>query len=193
MLDDLKVKDIYIKIEEYPNISMYAPIGHAIYTMHHALEENGQFHNKYRSILVLDDDDHLKGYLSLRDLIRAVGPDYLHKARPDVKGHQPFTFEGLSQDFSALSLIWQEGFTLKMHDELFKPVHEYMTLMEDQVSLFDPISKCIYIMLYRDMLTLPVVEDEHVIGVIRLVDLFDLIAESVEKSWLPQSERKGRK
>ena len=180
MLDDLRVKDVYIKIDDYPNISLNAPMGNAFHMMHHVLEDK----TKFRTILVLDDDDHLKGYLSLRDLIRAVGPDYLHKTRPDVKGHQPF--EGISQDLTALSLIWQEGFTLKMHDELKKPVSEYMTLIEDCVSLEDPIAKCLYLMLFRDVLVLPVVEEGRVAGVIRLVDIFERIADNVEEAWLPK-------
>ena len=186
MLDNLKVKDVFIKIEDYPNISMDAPIGTAIYMMHNVLEDN----HKYRTILVLDDDDHLKGYLSLNDLIRAVGPDYLRKERPNIKSHQPFALDSLNQDLSALSLIWQEGFTLKLHDELNKPVSDYMTLMEDQVSLDDAIAKCIYLMLFHDVMGLPVVEDGHVKGVVRLVDLFEIIADNVEKAWLPQQQGK---
>lgn len=181
MLDDLRVKDVYIMIDEYPNISQHAPIGHAINMMHNILRNK----SKFRTLLVLDDDDHLKGYLSIRDLIRAVGPDYLHKKKPAVKGHQPFNIEGLDQDLSALALIWQEGFTLKLHDELKKPVKEHMTLMEDSVSTEDTIAKCLYLMLFRDVLILPVVEEEHVVGVIRLIDLFDRIADNVDQAWMP--------
>lgn len=155
MLENRQVKDIYIKIENYPNISADAPIGHAFHIMHHTLEDK----HKYRSILVLDDDDHLKGYLSMRDLIRAVGPDYLHKTRPDVKGHQPFNFEGLDQNLSALSLLWQEGFNVnQLKSEITKPVSDYMTLVEEQVLLEDPVAKCLYLMLVKDLLVLPVVK-----------------------------------
>ena len=181
MLDDLQVRDVYITIDEYPNIHHNAPIGTAINMMHHVIKTKA----KFRTLLVLDDDDHLKGYLSIRDLIRAVGPDYLHKKKPDVKGHQPFNIEGLDQDMSALAFIWQEGFTLKLHDELKKPVKEHMTLMEDSVTTEDSIAKCLYLMLFHDVLILPVVEEDHVIGVIRLIDLFDHIAENVDEAWLP--------
>lgn len=182
MLDALCVKDVYIEIEHYPNISLNAPIGEAIHVMHHELEEK----TKYRTVLVVDDDDHLKGYLSVFDLIRAVGPDYLQKNRPGVKSNQPFAI--MDQDMSALSLIWQEGFTLKMHDELAKPVSKYMTRMDYQVSLNDPIAKCLYLMLFSDLLILPVLENDEVIGVIRMIDLFNLIAENVAKVWYPQQQ-----
>lgn len=184
MLDNLKIKDLLIKIDDYPNISEHAPIANAFHLMHHVLEDK----NKFRTILVLDDDDHLKGYLSLRDLVRAVGPDYLHKNRPDIKGHQPFA--GFDQDLTSLSLLWQDDFTLNMREELVKPSSEYMTLMEDQVSMEDPITKCIYLMLFHDVLILPVVEDEQVLGVIRLVDLFDRIADNVDQVWMPTQAKR---
>lgn len=182
MLDNVRVKDLYITIDDYPNIAIDAPIGYAITFMYRVLEDK----NKYRNILVLDDDDHLKGYLSLRDLIRAAGPGYLQKSKPDVKGNQPFNMEGLTPDMTSLSLLWEEGFTAKLHSELEKPVREYMTLMADQVSLEDHISKCMYLMLLRDVIVLPVVENDVVIGVIRQVDVFERIAESVEKVWRHQ-------
>ncbi|MDH5710456.1 MAG: CBS domain-containing protein [Gammaproteobacteria bacterium] len=186
MIENHQVKDIFVKIADYPNISADAPIGNAFYMMHKDLE--GQ--HKYRSILVLDEaGEKLKGYLSIRDLIRAVGPNYLHKKQPNIKGNQPFNMEGLGQDLTALSLLWQEGFSVEhLQDEAKKPVSEYMTLIEDQVSLDDPVSKCLYLMLVKDLLILPVVEDDHVVGVIRLVDLFECLAKNVEKVWGPGQE-----
>ena len=182
MLDKLEVNHMYVKIDDYPNISQNAPVGHAFNMMHHVLEDK----IKFRTILVLDDDDHLKGYLSMHSLIRAVGPDYLQKCNPHFMKNQPIS--GFCQDLTTLSVLWQEGFTLKLHDELNKPVSECMTPMEDQVSLDDPIAKCLYIMLSRDVLVLPVVEDELVIGVVRLVDLFECIADNVEKAWTPKED-----
>lgn len=184
MLDNVRVKDLYITIDEYPDISLDAPIGYAIHFMHRVLQDK----NKYRNILVLDDDEHLQGYLSLKDLIRAVGPDYLHKENPAVKGNQPFMFEALEPDVAALSLMWEEGFTARLHSELKKPVRKYMTLMADQVSLEDHMSKCMYLMLLRDVIVLPVVENDQVIGVIRQVDVFERIADSVEKVWLHKGD-----
>ena len=87
MLDQLSVKDVYITLDNYPNISMHAPIGEAFLIMHHILEEQAQ----YRTILVLDDEDHLKGYLSVLDMVRAVGPDYLNKKSNFEKNQIYFT------------------------------------------------------------------------------------------------------
>ena len=52
-----------------------------------------------------------------------------------------------------------------------------MTLIERTVSPEDQFAKCIYLMLVQNELIIPVVENDRVIGVIRLVDIFELIAE----------------
>ena len=107
-----------------------------------------------------------------------------------MKGHQPFDFVGLDQDLSALSLLWQEGFSVEqLQSEAKKPVSEYMTLIEDQVRLDDPVAKALYLMLVKDILMIPVVEDGLVVGVIRLVDLFECLAENVKKVWGPGQEQ----
>ena len=173
MLDDLHVRDIYVPITDYPHIPASASICDAIQMMHNSLSEG----HKYRTILVTDEEGHLQGYLSLRDLMRAVGPNYLSKKTPSYKGHQPF--EGISDDFTALSLIWQEGFTLKVMEEARKPVSGVLTLIENTVSLDDPFAKCAYLLLVQDVLILPVVENDRVIGVIRLVDIFERIADTI--------------
>ena len=173
MLDDHIAKDFMVSIDDYPHITESTTICEAISLMQSNLHET----HKYRTILVTDEEGHLTGYLSLRDLIRAVGPRYLRKEEPDYKGHQPFM--GVSTDLSALALIWQEGFTVKIREEAKKPVKDMLTLIEHTVAADDPFAKCVYLMLIQNELIMPVVEDEIVIGVIRLVDIFELMAECV--------------
>jgi CBS-domain-containing membrane protein len=174
MLDSLSVRDLYVSLDEYPHIGADAPIAEAFAVMNSALEA----HTRYRSMLVLDNQGYLKGYLTMRDLIHAVA-DFQHSTRPGYKYYHPF--EGIPEDFTALSLIWQEGFTLKIREETANPVQQFMTRVEDTVSLDDPFGKCVYLMLERDVRTLPVVEeDNRVLGVVRLVDLFQRIARSIE-------------
>lgn len=176
MLDDLKVRDIYIPMQNYPHIPVTATICDAIKLMHSSQTEA----HKYRTILVHDNEEHLVGHLSLRDLLRAIGPRYLRKAGPSVKGNQPF--EMIPQDFAALSLIWQEGFTSKIQEEAQNPVTNYLTLFEHTVKLDDPFAKCAYLLLIEDLHIIPVVEDEKVVGVVRLVDVFENIAEHMCKT-----------
>ena len=174
MLDSLSVRDLYVSIDEYPHIDADATIADAFAVMNNALNA----HTRYRSMLVHDDQGCLKGYLTMRILIHAVA-DFQHRRQPGYKYYHPF--EGIPEDFTALSLIWQEGFTLKIREETRRPVQEVMARVEDTVSLDDPFGKCVYLMLARDVRILPVVEkDKRVLGVVRMVDLFQRIASAIE-------------
>jgi len=173
MLDKLSVRDLYVSIDEYPHISADAPIAEAFAVINSALEA----HTRYRSMLVHDKYGYLKGYLTMRDLIHAVA-DFQHGKQPAYRYYHPF--EGIPEDFTALSLIWQEGFMLKITEETLTPVHEVMTQVKDTVSLDDPFGKCVYLMLAGDVRMLPVVEENNrVLGVVRLVDLFQRIAGAI--------------
>jgi len=178
MLDRLTVRDFYISLTDYPHIDSSSSVCKAIVLMHSSLTES----HKYRTILVTDEQQHLMGYLSVRDLIRAVGPPYLRKKAPQIQGHQPF--QTIDQDFAALSLIWQEGFTEKIREEAKRPVAEVMTLVDKTVTMDDHFAKCIHLMLAQNVLILPVVEDEKVVGVVRLIDAFELIADNLCKDEL---------
>lgn len=69
---------------------------------------------------------------------------------------------------------------LKITGETLTPVHEVMTQVKDTVSLDDPFGKCVYLMLAGDVRMLPVVEENNrVLGVVRLVDLFQRIAGAI--------------
>ena len=75
MLDDLLARDFMIPIEAYPHIDVSSSVCDAMALMHSSLAAP----HKFRTILVTHEHQHLRGYLSLRDLIRAVGPRYLRK------------------------------------------------------------------------------------------------------------------
>ncbi len=175
MLDSLSVRDLYVSIDEYPHIAGDAPIAEAFAILASALNA----HTRYRSILVHDRRGYLEGYLTMRDLIHAVA-DFQHGEQHPYKYYHPF--EGIPGDLTALSLIWQEGFELKIREETRKPVHEVMIRVEETVCLDDPFGKCVYLMLARDVRMLPVVdENNQVLGVVRLVDLFQHIAKAIKE------------
>ena len=174
MLDSLSVRDLYLSLDEYPHIAADASIAEAFAMMNSALEAD----TRYRSMLVHDKRGCVKGFLTMRTLIHAVA-DFHPREQPAYKYYHPF--EGIPEDFTALSLIWQEGFTLRIREETRKPVHRVMIPVVDTVSLDDPFGKCMYLMLARDVRILPVVEDNNrVLGVVRLVDLFQRIARAIE-------------
>ncbi len=170
MLNQLTVRDFYIHLERYPHLRDDTSVCEAIRLIFQMLKEN----DKFRTILIHDEENHLRGYLTIRDLIRALGPRYMRKSAPNYRGNQPF--QEVETDITALSLIWQESFGETVMKEAEKPVSEVMTLVEESVTLEDHFAKVVTLMLVKDVVVLPVVQEELVIGAVRLVDAFELIA-----------------
>ncbi len=173
MLNRDFVRTMYTPIDEYPHIHLDAPVKEAFSILKKYYTEGCGF----RTILVMDDDNHLKGLLTLRDMIRAVVPGFLRKKQSSRSGLQPY--QPVDQDFPALLLIWQEDFAEKCRKEAEKKVGEVMSEIEETVKLDDSAAKCAYLMVKRDLIVIPVIDDERAVGVVRMVDVFMEITEMV--------------
>jgi Mg/Co/Ni transporter MgtE len=173
MLNRDVVGSLYTPIDEYPHIQLDVPIKEAFSMLKKTYKEGCGF----RTILVMDKDNHLKGLLTLRDMIRAVVPGFLKKKESPRSGLQPY--QPADQDYSALLLIWQEDFKGKCREESEKKVGEVMSQIEETVKLDDAVAKCAFLMIKHDLIIIPVIDDGKAIGVVRMVDVFKEITEMV--------------
>ena len=162
------VKEISVPISDYPNIRDGASVKDAFLILKNNFEKG----KGYRSILVMDERNQLKGSLSLVDLIKAVEPQFLKITKPDA-------YQGISMEYPALSLIWQELFSKECKEEAKKPVKRVMSPVQATVTLEDPIAKAAYLLIMTNSRILPVLDKDKVIGVVRLVDVFKEIADVV--------------
>jgi predicted transcriptional regulator len=173
MLNHKLVKDLYVPIDEYPHITLDVPVKEAFAILKKSYAQGCGF----RTILAVDEENHLKGVLTLRDLIRVAVPGFLKKKETARSGLQPY--QPVDQDYPALLLIWQEDFAGKSRAEAEKLVGEVMSPIEHVVKLDDAMAKCAYLLIKHDMIVIPVIDDDHVIGVIRMVDIFNEITSMV--------------
>jgi CBS domain-containing protein len=171
MQDDKKVGHLFVAVSDYPHIGEDASVKEAFQT----LRRNFQEGKGYRRILVLDGENRLKGLIGMADLVKAVAPGFLKSAKPD-------SFQGITMDYPALSLIWQELFSEKCREGAKKPVKEIMQKVGATVTMDAPIAKAAYLMIISNAVVIPVVDKDKVAGVIRLQDVFNEIADIVIKN-----------
>lgn len=164
-LNNKKVKELFVPISDYPNIRDDASVKDA----YAILKRNFQEGKGYRTILVLDEKNQLKGLLSLGDLIQAVEPRFLKMTKPPA-------YQGLTQEYPALTRIWQELFSKECKEEARKTVKDVMAPIKATVSTDDSIAKVAYLMITTSSHVIPVLDKDKVIGVVRLVDIFNEIA-----------------
>ncbi len=166
MLKDMKIKDLLISISDYPSINSEASVRDAFfYLRKNFLEGLG-----FRSIFVIDKDDNIKGHLTMMDLIKAVEPRFL-KEIP--------VYQGLDLDEPELSIIWQQSFSEQCKEEARKSVTDVMKSFDTVLSIEDPIAKAAYLMVKLNIRVLPVKENNKIVGVIRMVDIFKDIAKLI--------------
>ncbi|MBI4653828.1 MAG: CBS domain-containing protein [Nitrospirae bacterium] len=168
MLNNKKVKDLMVSISDYPHMKQDDSVKDAFFILRKNFKEG----RGYRSILVLNEENQLRGLLSMRDLIRAVEPRFL-------KMSQPPSYQGPTQEYPALTLIWQELFSKECKEEARKPVKDIMTPVKPAVTPDDPIAKVVYLMVETNSRVIPVIDNDKVVGVVRLVDVFNEIASVV--------------
>ncbi|MDI6801903.1 MAG: CBS domain-containing protein [Thermodesulfovibrionales bacterium] len=168
MQSDKKVGQLFVAISDYPHINENGFVKDAF----QILRKNFQEGKGYRRILVLDGENRLKGLLGVADLVKAAAPGFLKASKPDA-------FQGLQIDYPALSLIWQELFSEKCKEETKKPVKEAMQKIGATVSMDDPVAKAAYVMITANTPVLPVMDAGKVVGVIRLQDVFNEIADVI--------------
>jgi CBS domain-containing protein len=162
------IRDIYHPLAEYPHIRDTAILQDAFAVLHGAYSTGKRF----RHLLVLDAHDQLVGVLGIRDLLRGVFPDYL---RTGEHSH----FAGAQPDVPALTLIWQETCATQCKEAAKKPIKGFMGAVPDTVKLNDPITLAAYLMVIHNTSILPVVDDNRVVGVVRVIDVFNEASKAV--------------
>jgi CBS domain-containing protein len=162
------IRDIYIPLVEYPHIRETAVLKDAIAVLHGAYKTGKRF----RHILVLDGHDRLVGVLGIRDVLRGLFPDYL---RTGEYGH----FQGAQPDFPALTLIWQETCATQCKEAAGNPIKGFMAPVPNTVKPGDPLTLAAYLMVIHDTSMLPVVDNGRVLGVVRVIDVFNEASKAV--------------
>lgn len=158
------VQDLLIPLAEYPNIHEDSALRDAFA----AIEQGLATGKRFRHVLVLDKKGNLVGLLGMRDILRGVFPDYLRATLPGET-----RCETSLPQYPAFALLWQESFHTQCKEEALKPVKAHMAPVTATVAPSDPATKAAYLMVFTDSSMLPVVDNGSVVGVIRMVDVFN--------------------
>lgn len=163
------VRDIHIPLAEYPNVLDTASLHDAFIVLREGLATG----RRYRHVLVLDAQHRLVGLLGMRDMLRGLFPDYLRTRELDHHA------QGAVPDFPSLTLIWAQTCHSQCKQAAKKPVRDFMGTVPVEVGIDDPITKAAYLMVIRDISMLPVVEGVRLVGVVRMIDVFNEAAKAV--------------
>ena len=172
MQNDKKIKDVMVGIFEYPHIPYWFSLDQAIRIIKVSFISTKKYPEPL-AMLVFDEKYNLMGTLTLKDILKGLEPRFL---KPSEKA------EGLKEDETGLSLIWDTLFDKTSKDLAEKPVSEIMASAKYFVEPGDPVTKAAYLMLKHDLILLPVLEDKKkFVGLVRMIEVFDAISDAVLK------------
>jgi len=172
MSDSKLVKDLMIGIFEYPHVPYWFSLNQAIRIVKVSFISAKKYPEPM-AILVFDEKYNLMGTLTLKDILKGLEPRFM---RPTTKA------QGLEEDETGLSLIWDTLFAKESKELAEKPVSEIMVPAKYFVEPDDPITKAAYLMLRHDLVLLPVLENKKkFVGLVRMIEIFDEISNTLVK------------
>jgi CBS domain-containing protein len=156
------IRDIMVPLAEYPNLRDTATLKDAFTVLREAFTTG----KRYRHILVLNNKGQLAGILGMRDILHGLFPEYL-------RAQEHSRHEGAVPDFPALTLIWAETCQTQCPAAAENPIKGFMASIPGKVGIDDPITKAAYLLVVHDTSMLPVVDGERLVGVVRMIDVFN--------------------
>jgi CBS domain-containing protein len=171
-MNERRIYEIMVALEEYPCISEEDTLRQAIHQMTRVQILRGHQATLARVALVFDQSRReLLGVLRRRDIMRGLEPRFLLSGSLDYD-RRLFDVE-VDPNLAELSY---EKITARMRQQADRPVHDFMVPIAATIDYEDHIMKAIYEMVDRNTSLLPVLREGEIVGVVRSVDVLNEIA-----------------
>jgi len=186
-MKDKKVKEIMISLSDYATVSEDDTLGTAVKTLKKAREDKKYVH-KHRAVLVYDKDHKIVRKVSIRCILQSLEPKYCQIQNPDSPSHmQGLSRFGFSNDFLNSMIqnfcLWDESLEelvkhaskLKVKEIMYTPSNgEYV---DEGASIAEALHQFI-LGCHQSLL---VTKNKKVTGILRLVDMFELVSEALKE------------
>ncbi|MFA5903652.1 MAG: CBS domain-containing protein [Desulfobacula sp.] len=183
-MKEKKVKEVMIALSDYATVSEDDTLATAIKTLKKARDDKKYVH-KHRSVLVYDKKKNIVGKVSIRCVLQSLEPKYCQLEHQDAKGSLGASRFGFSEHFLN-SLI--ENFCL--WDETLEELVKHATKQKIKDIMYTPsngefvdedasLAAAVHQFILGTHQSLLVTKKKKVTGILRLVDLFDLVSEAL--------------
>ena len=179
-MDRKLVKDVMIPLEECPVVASDGVLSDALRALDEAQKRLPSGRQPYRAVLVVDADQKVIGKLGQWAFLMALEPKYaVHKdlGRLARAGVDPELVSAMMHHYQffqdSLSDLCRRAAGMKTRD-VMRPV-------EDSIDESAPLSQAIHKMVLSQTLSVLVTRGAEAVGLIRLSDLFDEVAEEMKR------------
>ncbi len=158
------VRDFTIPLDRYPHLNENQTLQDAITQIRSfTVGENDRM--RYSCLLVVNDQNQLVGRVTLKDLFHGLAPRLVEATKVEK-------FEGKGSEFPNLAILMEDSLFADCKQLSQKKIGEFMGKIPLFIKADTPLLKGLALMLSNDNTPLPVVDNDKIIGVIRLEELF---------------------
>ena len=181
------VKDIMVPLSEYATVSGDATLAEAVAALKKSQADFDQAKYRHRAILIFDKAGNIVGKVNFLSILRALEPKYDEMITDTGPLHMGFTRKFQQAMFESLRL-WQDPLekvckkAAKVRVKTFMAVPRESEMIESEA----PLGEAIHQLVLGHHQSLLVINDNQVVGVLRLADVYQAVADEIlgcELSW----------
>jgi len=161
------VNQILIPLEQYPHLHEDKPIGDAVALLLQNESADGR-HLHFDELLVIDKDGRLVGHIFIHDILTSFFPSILGTSTNGI-------YAGKKEHFTDLSILLEDSFRRECRRQAAHTVKMHMTKPHRSVDGSMTLLHALEIMVKDGETTLPVTENNLLIGAIRMQDIFKVL------------------
>jgi Mg2+/Co2+ transporter CorB len=179
-VENISVKDLMVPLSEYATVAKGSTLFEAVQALEKAQEEFDHSQYRHRAILVLDEAGNVMGKLSHLDALRALEPEqnqtrelselsqlgFSNKFVRDIRQKQRMQAEPLKE-------LCRRAQELKVEDFMQATAEGQCIDREASLDL------AIHQLVYGDHLSLLATENDRIVGILRLSDVFAAVYHSM--------------
>lgn len=170
-----------VPLSEYATVSSKATLQDAVLALRQAQGENNR-KRKYlhRAILVLNDAGAVVGKIGLVDILRALEPKYDQMLDGKKSLHLGFSTSFLNSMIESLRL-WEAPMERICEKAAQLQVTGFMTadLEAEIIPITATLDEAIHQLVLGCRQSLLVREDDEIVGILRLTDVFEFVADAI--------------
>ena len=181
-MKEKKVKEVMIPLSDYATISEDETLEQAIRELIEA-QKDTKYTRKHRAVLAYDKDNNITGKLSIRCIFKALEPKYRQFEHPENIGSIGLSRFGFNEGFLNSLVdnfnLWDETLeelVQKASKQTIKDIM-YTPGNSEFVDVDSTVAEAVHQFILGCHQSLLVVDDSQVVGIVRLVDLFDLVGD----------------
>ena len=174
------VRDLMVPLSEYATVSEDATLGEAVAVLEKAHAGCDPARHPHRAILIFDKQHQVVGKVNFLSILRALEPKYDEMISDTGPWHMGFTRKLQKAMFESLRL-WQDPLeevckkAARVRVKTFMVVPRESEMIEPDA----PLGEAIHQLVLGHHQSLLVTKDNQVVGVLRLADAYQTVADAI--------------